>query len=118
MKTRYSLQHHWLKGAALALTVGNTVALTWGPEFDVATAARELLIRAQDALVGVPSETRQMHGDCTTGLERLLPGPERMYPDTDTPPVKILDAWVDRIEHEVRECPWQRCGRCSPSPSA
>jgi len=87
---------------------GDTVLLTWGPEDDVATACREILIRAQDALVGVPSETRQMYGDGTTGLERILPGPERMYPDTDTPPVTIRDEWVDRIEHEMKDSPWTR----------
>ncbi len=94
--------------AAVSAAEGDAVILVWGPEDDVATACRELLTRAQDALIGVPSETRQMYGDCTTGLERILPGPERMYPDTDTPPIKILDAWVDRIEHAVKDCPWVR----------
>jgi len=92
----------------LAAEPEDALLVVWGPEDDVATACREILIRAQDALVGVPSETRQANGDGTTGLERILPGPERMYPDTDTPRVAIPDAWVDSIEARLPECPWQR----------
>jgi glutamyl-tRNA(Gln) amidotransferase subunit E len=101
---------------------GDAVIVAWGPEHDAATACREILIRAQDALIGVPSETRQMNGDCTTGLERILPGPERMYPDTDTPQVRIPDAWVAEVERVLQECPWQREDRYlamgMPAPTA
>jgi glutamyl-tRNA(Gln) amidotransferase subunit E len=84
----------------------DTYIVVWGAEEDVATACRELVIRARDATIGVPSETRQAHDDGTTGLERILPGPERMYPDTDTPRVTIPDAWVDALQ--VEETPWVR----------
>jgi glutamyl-tRNA(Gln) amidotransferase subunit E len=87
----------------------DTFVIVWGPEEDVATACREVLLRAQDAVIGVPSETRQAHGDGTTGLERILPGPERMYPDTDTPRVTIHDEWVDEVA--LRENPWVRAAR-------
>ena len=80
----------------------------WGPADDVDTALREILARASEAFVGVPSETRQAHADGTTGFERILPGAERMYPDTDTPPVPIPDGWVHEIEERLPERPWQR----------
>jgi glutamyl-tRNA(Gln) amidotransferase subunit E len=85
---------------------GDAVVLIWAPEQDAATAAREVLIRAQDAVVGIPSETRQAHAGGTTGFERILPGPDRMYPDTDTPPVPIADEVVDRVRARLPETPW------------
>jgi len=87
----------------------DAILVVWGPPQDAATAAREILLRAQEALVGVPSETRQARSDATTGFERILPGPERMYPDTDTPPLPIPDAWIEAIE--LRERPWDRVAR-------
>jgi len=97
--------------AALHADDEDAIVVVWGPRQDVDTAVREVLIRAQEALDGVPSETRQTFRDGTTGLERILPGPERMYPDTDTPPIPILDEWVDRITTDLAERPWERAGR-------
>ncbi|MDP6423967.1 MAG: hypothetical protein QGG14_04450, partial [Planctomycetota bacterium] len=95
--------------SALRAGEGDAVVLLWGAPEDAATAAREVLLRAQDSLVGVPSETRQASAGGNTGFERILPGPERMYPDTDTPPLPIVDAWVDTID--VVERPWERADR-------
>jgi glutamyl-tRNA(Gln) amidotransferase subunit E len=82
------------------------IVVVWGPEEDVDTAVREILIRAADALDGVPSETRQPMPDGTTGFERILPGPQRMYPDTDTPPLPIPDAWVRGDKLAGVRLPW------------
>jgi glutamyl-tRNA(Gln) amidotransferase subunit E len=87
---------------------GDAVIVVWGLEPDMATAAREILIRARDALAGVPSETRQAFRDGTNGFERILPGPDRMYPDTDTPPLPIPDSLVEKIRLNARETPWHR----------
>jgi glutamyl-tRNA(Gln) amidotransferase subunit E len=87
---------------------GDAIVVVWGLEQDAATAAREILIRARDALVGVPSETRQAFSDGTNGFERILPGADRMYPDTDTPPLPIADSLVDRIRASAKETPWKR----------
>ncbi|RMH42974.1 MAG: Glu-tRNA(Gln) amidotransferase GatDE subunit E [Deltaproteobacteria bacterium] len=89
----------------------DALVLVWGPERDVATAAREILARAAEAVDGVPAETRQAFGDGTTGFERILPGPDRMYPDTDTPPLPIPDAWVDAAAANPPELPWERRAR-------
>ena len=82
------------------------VMVVWGRQQDVETAAREIVIRAQDATRGVPSETRQALDDGTDGFERILPGADRMYPDTDLPPIRI-DRGLDRIadfEHALAHC--------------
>lgn len=83
----------------------------WMPEEDAATAAREVLIRAREALEGIPAETRQAHADGTTGFERILPGPDRMYPDTDTPPLPLADSMVAEVRAHLGESPWARRAR-------
>jgi len=67
----------------------DTVVLVWGQESDARLGAQEIIARAKEATMGVPSETRQALRDDTNGFERILPGPDRMYPDTDLPPKKI-----------------------------
>lgn len=93
---------------ALRATDDDAVVMVWGPEADVATAVEEIVGRSREALVGVPSETRQAHPDGTTGFERILPGPERMYPDTDTPPWPVPDAWLREIDATLPERPHDR----------
>jgi glutamyl-tRNA(Gln) amidotransferase subunit E len=97
--------------AALNADSGDGVVVVWAPEEDAATAAREVLLRARDALDGIPSETRQAHFDGTTGFERVLPGPDRMYPDTDTPPLPIPDATIQEVGAQIAETPWARQAR-------
>jgi glutamyl-tRNA(Gln) amidotransferase subunit E len=74
---------------ALGAREEDAVVLVWGQEMDARQGALEIEARAREATVGVPSETRQALRDDTNGFERILPGPDRMYPDTDLPPKKI-----------------------------
>ena len=90
---------------------GDSVIVVWGPRDDCATAARELFLRAAEALDGIPAETRQAYRDGTNGFERILPGPDRMYPDTDTPPMPVPDAWIAAARARVPERPWNRAAR-------
>jgi glutamyl-tRNA(Gln) amidotransferase subunit E len=90
----------------LKLESGDAMVLVWGVEQDADTAVRELFIRARDALAGVPAETRQAFQDGTNGFERILPGPDRMYPDTDTPPLPVPDSLVTEICSALPERPW------------
>lgn len=95
----------------LGADTGDAIVVIWLPGEDAATAAREVLSRAGAALEGVPSETRQAYADGTTGFERILPGPERMYPDTDTPPLPITDVMVAEVRAQRAETPWDRQAR-------
>jgi glutamyl-tRNA(Gln) amidotransferase subunit E len=74
---------------ALGARDEDPVVLVWGQETDARLGAQEIAARAKEATIGVPSETRQALRDDTNGFERILPGPDRMYPDTDLPPKKI-----------------------------
>ena len=72
---------------------------------------REIVLRAREAVAGVPGETRQALDDGTNGFERILPGADRMYPDTDLPPMRIAD---ERLERHPQAVPVRRLGRARP----
>jgi glutamyl-tRNA(Gln) amidotransferase subunit E len=100
---------HWIQIAkALGADSADAIMVVWAPEEDAATAAREILIRAREALHGIPAETRQAYPDGTTGFERILPGADRMYPDTDTPPLPISEGLISEIRSRMPEAPWER----------
>jgi glutamyl-tRNA(Gln) amidotransferase subunit E len=87
---------------------GDAIVLVWGDDRDTAVACEEIIIRAREAAVGVPPESRQAHGDGTSGFERMLPGPERLYPDTDLPPIRIERQRAARIAAALPVAPWDR----------
>ncbi len=86
----------------------DALILVWGNSRDVKTAVQEIEIRAREATMGIPSETRQALADGTNGFERILPGPERMYPDTDLPPLEITEERIQTLENNVPEALWIR----------
>ncbi len=98
--------------ATLRRTLGasedDTIVLVWGNKQDVTTGAAEIVLRAKEATIGVPSETRQALADGTNGFERILPGPDRMYPDTDLPPLRITPERLERIRAHVPEPVYER----------
>jgi len=85
----------------------DTVVLVWGNEPDTSMAANEIEIRAKEATIGVPSETRQALHDGTNGFERILPGPSRMYPDTDLPPAELTRKRVAEIKADLPKKFWE-----------
>lgn len=86
----------------------DTIVLVWGDERDTSTACKEIIIRAKEAAIGIPSETRQALSDGTNGFERILPGADRMYPDTDLPPQKITKARLNKLSQDLPEQFWER----------
>jgi len=85
----------------------DVIVLAWGDTRDAATAAGEILIRAKEASEGIPSETRQAFPSGTNGFERILPGADRMYPDTDMPPVALEDEWIELTRQRLPLAPWE-----------
>ncbi|HPM41157.1 MAG TPA: Glu-tRNA(Gln) amidotransferase subunit GatE [bacterium] len=77
--------------------------IAWGPAADTVTAMAEIKNRIAEAFDGVPCETRQHLRDGLTDFERILPGADRMYPDTDHPPVRITSERVERIRAGLPE---------------
>ena len=71
---------------ALKCEADDALVVIRGATEDTITAAREIQLRYADAVEGIPHETRQPLEGGHTDFERILPGPDRMYPDTDSPP--------------------------------
>ncbi len=95
-------------GKALGHKAGDDIVLICGPEDDIPTAINEIKIRVAELFSGIPNETRQDMKDGTTDFERVLPGPDRMYPDTDHPPVKITNERVEKNRQFIRERLWDK----------
>jgi Glu-tRNA(Gln) amidotransferase subunit E-like FAD-binding protein len=93
---------------AAGATEDDTIVIVWGDEQDSLAGAKEIAIRAGEAAVGIPSETRQALRDGTNGFERILPGPDRMYPDTDLPPKRITGERLERIRLSLPTPVWER----------
>ncbi len=85
----------------------DALLVVWGDHLDLDTACEEIVIRAREAAVGVPSDTRQPLKDGTNGFERVLPGADRMYPDTDLPPIEITRDRLERIRSELPPPVWE-----------
>jgi glutamyl-tRNA(Gln) amidotransferase subunit E len=77
--------------------------LLWGPLDDIKTAIETIEERCKLAFVGVPNETRKALADGTTLFERVLPGPNRMYPDTDSAPIPISEMMIAAASRSLPE---------------
>lgn len=67
--------------------------------------------RAQEAIRGVPEETRSANPDGTTRYMRPRPGAARMYPETDIPPTQVTEELLSRIKSNLPEFPEQKLER-------
>ena len=50
---------------------------------------------------GVPFETRKALPDGTTIFERVLPGADRMYPDTDSAPIPLTNDYIEGLRKNI-----------------
>jgi len=64
-------------------------------------ALRAVVERVQEALRGVPEETRAANEDGTTSYMRPRPGAARMYPETDIPPVVVESDWIEAVRKNL-----------------
>jgi glutamyl-tRNA(Gln) amidotransferase subunit E len=73
----------------------------WGPKDDIPTALETIEERCKMAFEGVPNETRKSCADGTTIFERVLPGADRMYPDTDSKPIPLTQEYIDKLSKNL-----------------
>jgi glutamyl-tRNA(Gln) amidotransferase subunit E len=76
---------------------GDAQIIIWGHEEDMLTALETIEERCIMAMEGVPNESRKSFKDGTTIFERVLPGADRMYPDTDSAPIPLKDEYIASI---------------------
>lgn len=77
--------------------------IIWGPDQDLVTALETVEERCRMAFEGVPNETRKSFEDGTTIFERVLPGADRMYPDTDSPPIPLTEERINKLAQNMPE---------------
>ena len=82
-----------------------------GPEADIKTAIETIEERCRMAFAGVPPETRKSFENGTTIFERVLPGADRMYPDTDSAPIPLENEFIDSLGKNIPEEVVQRYQR-------
>ncbi|MBU5575374.1 MAG: Glu-tRNA(Gln) amidotransferase subunit GatE [Candidatus Aenigmarchaeota archaeon] len=59
--------------------------------------------RIKQLIVGVPEETRVACPDGTTKYTRPLPGGQRLYPETDLPPITINKKYLKKLSKNLPE---------------
>jgi len=79
----------------------DAIIILWGPEDDMKTALETVEERCKMAFLGVPNETRKSFGNGTTIFERVLPGADRMYPDTDSKPIPLENDHIEKLRKNV-----------------
>ena len=80
-------------------------AICAAKEKNAKDALEMVVIRANEALDGVPEETRDPLPDGTSKYSRPLPGAARMYPETDVPPILISEEKLKTIKNNLPELP-------------
>ncbi|KAF0201471.1 MAG: glutamyl-tRNA(Gln) amidotransferase subunit [Bacteroidetes bacterium] len=82
---------------ALKASSNDAQLVIWGPDDDMKTALETIEERCKMAFAGIPNETRKSFENGTTIFERVLPGADRMYPDTDSAPIPLEDSLITEL---------------------
>lgn len=94
----------WEKVCAILQPAENDAQLIIrGPEDDIKTALETIEERCRMAFAGIPPETRKSFENGTTIFERVLPGADRMYPDTDSAPIPLENSYIESLSHNLPE---------------
>lgn len=80
---------------------GDAQIILWGPSADITTALETVEERFRMAFEGVPNETRKTFEDGTNIFERVLPGRDRMYPDTDSEPIPVTEEHINKLSEKI-----------------
>jgi len=78
-----------------------------GPERRAMHVMKKIVERAKLALDGVPQETRRLMPNGNTEFLRVIHGKERIYPDTDTPPIVISKELIEDCKSQIGKSPWE-----------
>ncbi len=88
-------------GKKVHATEKDALILIWGPQNDMPTAIETIEERCLMAFDGVPKETRKAICNGITIFERVLPGADRMYPDTDSAPIPLDPKKIEAMKKEL-----------------
>jgi glutamyl-tRNA(Gln) amidotransferase subunit E len=85
--------------------VGDGLVLVAGSADKVEKTVPLVISRLEQAVAGVPAETRAATEDGETRYMRPRPGAQRMYPETDIPEIVVTPEQRKRVERSLPE-PW------------
>ncbi len=88
---------------ALGAGKGDAFVLCAAPEGRMEMAMQIISSRAEEAVKGVPEETRDAREDGGTAYSRPLPGRARMYPETDVVPIRVDSRLLEEIGRNLPE---------------
>ncbi|MCK5047576.1 MAG: hypothetical protein KAS22_13405, partial [Candidatus Heimdallarchaeota archaeon] len=91
----------------LNLNKDDAFFLALGPQKWVIHALKKIVERTKMALDGVPQETRRFLPDNNTEFLRVIHGQDRLYPDTDTPPIDMDMEKIQKLKEKVGDRPWE-----------
>jgi glutamyl-tRNA(Gln) amidotransferase subunit E len=92
----------WEKiGKKLETEESDARILFWADAEDVDTALETIEERCIMAFEGVPQETRKSFANGSTIFERVLPGADRMYPDTDSAPIPLTNEYIETLRADL-----------------
>lgn len=95
----YGITAEEVESVKVLLAAGNEdcVVMVTGPKDRAEKALQAVIVRAGEALRGVPEETRRALPDGASEYMRPLPGSARMYPETDVPSVVVTNEMLDGL---------------------
>ena len=93
------------------ITEKDAIILVADEESKVDRALKAVIERANEAIIGVPEETRKALESGNTSYLRPLPGSARMYPETDIPAIKINEEQIEGIKNNLPEMPEEKLKR-------
>ncbi len=101
LKTIENEETYALLRKMLGAKTDDALVLCWGPAEDMRTALETIEERCRMAFTGVPNETRKSFENGTTIFERVLPGADRMYPDTDSAPIPLKEEQINALAQDL-----------------
>jgi len=109
----YGISREEVKEIREVLDSGPTdcVVLVADLEKNARRALEAVIERAKICFEGVPEETRRPLKNGCSKYMRPLPGSERMYPETDIPPINIDEDRIKRLESNLPELISERISR-------
>ncbi len=93
------------------ITEKDAIVIVSDEEHKVDRALNAIIERANEAIIGVPEETRKALENGNTSYLRPLPGSARMYPETDIPPIRINSEQMEDVKNNLPEMPEEKLER-------
>jgi len=87
--------------------LSDAVIVVVGPERKAMHCLKKIVELVKIAIDGVPQETRRLVQNGNTEFLRVIHGKDRIYPDTDTPPIVISLDKIQEMTKDLLKRPWE-----------